>query len=88
MEIIFEILFRLIEYYSYALIIYLLMSWFPNARETSIGRFLATICEPFLEPFRRIIPPIGMFDFSPIIAFLALRYATAGLREVAYWLIF
>ncbi|GAC91309.1 YggT family protein [Anoxybacillus sp. LAT_35] len=67
-----------IEVYSYAIIVYILMSWFPNARETKIGQFLANICEPYLEPFRRFIPPIGMIDISPIVALLVLRFATAG----------
>ncbi|AST07618.1 YggT family protein [Anoxybacillus flavithermus] len=67
-----------IEVYSYAIIVYILMSWFPNARETKIGQFLANICEPYLEPFRRFIPPIGMIDISPIVALLVLRFATVG----------
>ena len=46
---------------------------------SSIGQFLGRICEPYLEPFRRIIPPLGMIDISPIVAFLVLNFATAGL---------
>ncbi|MGX1900265.1 YggT family protein [Thermolongibacillus altinsuensis] len=69
----------LIEFYSYAIIVYILMSWFPNARDTKVGQFLANICEPYLEPFRRFIPPIGMIDISPIVALLVLRFATNGL---------
>ncbi|WP_409305347.1 YggT family protein [Peribacillus sp. SCS-155] len=79
MAILFEILQRLLTYYSWALIIYIFMSWFPNAYGTAIGRFLTKICEPFLEPFRRIIPPLGMIDISPIVAFLVLRFAGYGL---------
>ena len=53
------LIIRLIYIYSWALIIYILMSWFPNAENTAIGQFLAKICEPYLEPFRKIIPPLG-----------------------------
>ena len=49
------------------------MSWFPNARSSTIGQFLARICEPYLEPFRRIIPPLGMIDISPLVAILVLN---------------
>lgn len=77
---IISILMQLISLYSFALIIYILMSWFPNARSSTIGQFLAKICEPYLEPFRRIIPPIGMIDISPLVAILVLRFATQGLR--------
>jgi YggT family protein len=86
MDIIFGLLQRLIQIYSWALIIYILMSWFPNARESSIGQFLSRICEPYLEPFRRFIPPLGMIDISPIVAFLVLNFAQSGLHSVYLWL--
>ena len=62
MGLVLQGLYYLIEIYSMALIGYILMSWFPNARETSIGQFLEKICEPYLEPFRKFIPPLGMID--------------------------
>lgn len=86
MGLVLNILLNVISIYSMALVIYILMSWFPNARETSIGRFLARICEPYLEPFRRIIPTIGMIDISPIVALLVLRFAENGLRQLFAWM--
>lgn len=86
MGFVIDVLGQIIQIYSWALIIYILMSWFPNARETGIGRFLANICEPYLEPFRRIIPPLGMIDISPIVAILVLRFATSGLYQLFAWL--
>lgn len=80
-----SILSTLIYYYSWALIIYILMSWFPNARSSSVGQFLGKICEPYLEPFRKFIPAIGMIDISPIVAFLVLNFASAGLSQLAWW---
>jgi YggT family protein len=35
-------------------------------------RFLIRITEPLMGPLRRHIPPVGMFDISPIISFLIL----------------
>jgi YggT family protein len=86
MEFIFGVLTQLIGLYSWALIIYILLSWFPNARESSFGQLLARICEPYLEPFRRFVPAIGMIDISPIVAIFVLRLATSGLTQVYYWL--
>lgn len=61
-----------VQIYSYVIIVYILMSWFPNSRETTFGQFMASLAEPYLEPFRRFIPPLGMLDFSPIVAILVL----------------
>ena len=87
MALLFNIIATLMQVYSYALIVYILMSWFPNARDTSIGRLLASICEPYLEVFRRFIPPIGMMDFSPIVAFLVLNFARTGLYQLYFWIV-
>lgn len=79
MDILLQAILLLFKFYSYALIIYIIMSWFPGARESGIGEFLARICEPYLDQFRRFIPPLGMIDFSPIVAILVLNLASYGL---------
>lgn len=83
MDLILYILLRAISFYSIALIVYILMSWFPGARESQFGSILGRICEPYLEPFRKIIPPLGMIDISPIVAILVLNYLVPrGIIEV------
>lgn len=84
MDFILYVLLQLVYVYSILIIIYILMSWFPGARESQIGYYLGVIVEPFLEPFRRIIPPIGgMLDISPIVALLVLRFLIPrGLVEI------
>lgn len=72
----------LMNIYSWLIIIYILMSWVPNARESGLGQMLGQIVEPYLEPFRKIIPPIGMLDISPIVAILALKFAEAGVAVI------
>ncbi|WP_163970735.1 YggT family protein [Oceanobacillus halotolerans] len=88
MTALFNLLFLGIQLYSFALIIYIFMSWFPGARESSFGSFLAKICEPYLEQFRRFIPPLGMIDLSPIVAIFVLYLARMGLNELYYMLMF
>jgi YggT family protein len=69
--------------YRYLIIIYLVMSWLPNVRESAVGEFLSRLVEPYLRPFRKIIPPIGgVIDVSPIVALIALHYAVVGLLTV------
>ncbi len=81
MDLIYQILAYAMMFYSYAIIIYILMSWFPGARESSFGQMLGSIVEPYLEPFRKIIPPIGgMIDISPIVAIIVLQMAMRGLE--------
>lgn len=70
------------QIYSFIVLAYILMSWFPNARETSIGQMIGSIVEPFLEPFRRVIPPLGMFDISPLVALLVLNMASRGVAAL------
>jgi len=82
MEGLFNILALALNLYSWAIIVYILMSWFPGARESSFGEGLGKITEPYLEIFRRFIPPLGMIDFSPIVAILVLSLARIGLLEL------
>lgn len=73
---------NLLYIYSFFIIGYILLSWFPNARESSFGQMLGKVVEPYLEPFRRFIPPFGMIDFSPIVAIIVLRLAGSGVRAL------
>ncbi len=51
----------------------ILLSWFPNINwYKEPFKTLKAFSEIFLAPFRKIIPPIGMIDISPIVAFFCL----------------
>lgn len=60
------------------------MSWVPAAQGSTFGRILARLCEPYLGFFRKFIPPIGMIDFSPIIAILLLTFIERGVKIVLF----
>jgi YggT family protein len=62
-----------IGFFILAMIVRAFASWFRLDERYAIIRFLARITDPFIEPIRRIIPPIGMFDMAFIIAFFMLR---------------
>jgi len=51
----------------------ILGSWVPEFSRHPVMRFIATYTDPYLNIFRRFIPPLGMMDLSPIVAFFALR---------------
>jgi YggT family protein len=40
-----------------------------------IQRFLFDVCDPYLRLFRRILPPLGPLDLSPVVAVIALIVA-------------
>ena len=58
----------------FALLIRVILSWFPVDPSNPIVRVLWEITEPVLAPLRRVIPRIGMFDLSPIAAFLLIGF--------------
>lgn len=57
---------------------------FPNPPQAIVGP-LATICDPYLNLFRGIIPPLGgTIDLSPILAFVVLDVSVLGDNAVFY----
>jgi YggT family protein len=62
----------LLQILWFAILIRVILSWFPVDPSNPIIRILWEITEPVLAPFRRVIPRIGMFDLSPIAAFLVI----------------
>lgn len=78
-----SLLWTLYQIYFYMIIVYIIMSWLPNARGSFIGELLGKAVDPYLAPFRKFIPPIGgMIDISPIVAIFALRFVFMGLEAI------
>ncbi len=68
----FDILFTVL---SFAIIIRVLLTWIPNLNWNSpLPNLLRQITDPILEPARRIIPPLGGIDLSPLIVLLLLDF--------------
>lgn len=76
MSTVLYILVKLVDIYTLVICVYAVMSWFPYKRGivASINDALAKLCDPYLDLFKKVIPPIGgMIDISPIIAILVLQ---------------
>lgn len=67
------ILVTLVQAYSFLMFVWVLLSWIPDLRSSRVYRFLDQLFVPFLEPFRRVIPPINGIDISPILGFFTLQ---------------
>ena len=72
----------LLQILSIAILIRVLLSWFPVDPRNPIIRVLFEITEPVLAPFRRVIPRIGMFDLSPLAALLVIQLIQQGLPSM------
>lgn len=64
---------KLINIYSFLLLVRIILSWVRVDYRNAWVRLLVKLTDPFLDPFRRLIPPIGGIDFSPILAFMVLN---------------
>ena len=84
---IYIIIGQVFTIYTFMRIGYILLSWVPAAQDSAVGRFLATVCEPYLGFFRKFIPPIGMIDISPIVAIFVLRFIQQGLVNVISYIV-
>lgn len=70
--IIFAIIYYGIGVIILAMLIRVIASWFRIDERYAIIRFMARLTDPFILPIRRIMPRMGMFDFSFIIAWFML----------------
>lgn len=67
---------------AFAIIIRALMSWFMPGDGSGIMRVLFDITEPVLAPIRRVLPPVGGIDFSPIVGIVLVQLIGALLVDL------
>jgi len=72
------VIFGFLGLYTLAIFIRIIFSLLSVTYANPLMRFLIRITEPLMGPLRRIIPPVGMFDISPIVAFLVLWLCQAA----------
>ncbi len=66
-----------------AIILDALLSWFPIDRYNNpLVRVLEQITAPIMEPLRRIVPPVGMMDITPIVALIILQVLQALIHNL------
>ncbi len=80
-----QLVYNLANFYNFLVLVYCLMTWFPlkeGGLAADIFMALDRICGPWLNLFRRIIPPMGGVDFSPVVAIIALQLVVRLLVNV------
>ncbi len=67
----------LVSFYYWGTIIMIIASWIaPQSNNPGLS-LLRQILDPVMAPFRKILPPLGMLDLSPILFFMALHIIRA-----------
>jgi YggT family protein len=73
----------IIQMLAFAIFARAILSWFPIDKNGPIFQFLNTVTEPVLDPLRRVIPPIGMIDITPMVAMFLLFFIASTLLSAA-----
>jgi len=63
----------LCEVLTLAIILRAILSWFSPGQTNRLTIILFQVTEPLLRPLRRIIPRVGMLDFTPLVAIILLQ---------------
>jgi YggT family protein len=79
MNILISVIDLVFTLLSFAIIARAILSWFPQDpyNPSPVIVLLNRITDPILEPLRRVIPPIGAMDISPIVALVILQVLQA-----------
>ena len=73
----------LVNIYFFALLAMIILSWVaPGSRHPAIY-LLHQITEPVMAPVRKLLPPMGGLDFSPILVFILINIIQIVLRNLA-----
>ncbi len=82
LALIVAVLVKTLQIYSLVLFVRVLLSWFPNLDWSNpVLASISSISDPFLGVFRGLIPPIGGFDLSAIVAFFSLSLLQGLLQQ-------
>lgn len=70
------VVYRLLSFYEMLIFVQVLLSWFVSSGNrfvVDVYGALTTLVDPFVNLFRRFIPPFAGLDWSPFIAILVLQ---------------
>lgn len=73
--------------YMLMLFVRILGAWLPELQGFQAFRFVSFYTDPYLAFFRQFIPPVGMIDVSPIVAFFALYVIEMVVKGMAQMLL-
>jgi YggT family protein len=82
-----EIIHRIIQLLIFFIIVQVVLSYFMDPYHP-VRQTLDRIVNPLLDPIRRLLPPMGGLDFSPLVLIIGLQVIDMVLRNLLYSLAF
>lgn len=68
--------------FSMLILARIVFSWIQVDRYNPVVEFIFNVTEPILAPIRNVLPSVGMFDFSPLVAILLVEVAVRILSAI------
>lgn len=69
-----RMIYNAVDIYSLILVAFAVMSWFPGAYESSLGRWIVALVKPVLAPLQRLSLQIAGLDLSVWVAIVLIRF--------------
>ena len=70
----------IIQFLIIVIIVRAVVSWFPIGRDNAFVMILDRLSEPIIAPLRRVVPPLGMIDITPLVALILLQIVQAVIQ--------
>lgn len=77
-----DLTYTFLSILMWAIILRSLLSFFPVDQSSPLFQMLHRVTEPLIDPLRRVIPNMGMLDFSPFAAIIVLIVMQAMVQSV------
>lgn len=69
-----RMIYNAVDIYSLILVAFAVMSWFPGAYESSLGRWIVALVKPVLAPLQRLPLQLAGLDLSVWVAIVLIRF--------------
>lgn len=71
--VVINLVITILQFYTFALFLYVLLSWVAPGTYSPAAAMLTSLCEPLLRPVRRLIPPFAGVDLSALFLIIGLQ---------------
>lgn len=76
-----SILHTILRVYTFIVIVKVILSYFLSPYHP-FREAIDRLVDPLLDPIRRRLPPVGMFDFSPLVLIILIQVVDSLLRQI------